>query len=143
MNLIEITKGIIMDISKYVSYFHDGSITKISQKNNNIILTMRSSEVDPNDIEKKLFLSAHDRIQGRLHLEGVTEIIENKKIIHELFLNYDSGGIFDFDVYDKKIIISISWVNYPPKIKTDNFSVIEIKAEKIWWENLPEVPDYF
>ena len=37
------------------------------------------------------------------------------------------------------LLLGIQWGNYPPKARVDNFSTIIIKAEKMWWENIPDL----
>jgi hypothetical protein len=51
-----------MDISKYVSYFHDGSLFNISRLKSEITFQMFSAEVDFSEIEKNLTLSKDHRI---------------------------------------------------------------------------------
>ena len=46
-----------IDISQYVSCFHDGSLFNISKMKNEITFEMSSAEVDFSEIEKGLALS--------------------------------------------------------------------------------------
>ncbi len=52
-------------ISKYTSYFHDGSLVAIEYGKNDaeLSLTMESAEVDPEDIKDLIHLSKDDRIR--------------------------------------------------------------------------------
>ena len=52
---------------------------------------------------------------------------------------YDSGSILDFEILNHKVILGIEWTDYPPKPRKSDFSTIEIEAEKIWWENIPDL----
>lgn len=126
------------DIRRYTSFFHDGSITDISHTDNVIIISMESAEMDIEDVKDDITLAKDDRIRGRLHIEGIKNIEINNEPFNEIVKKiYDDGGIFDFEIEQNSIELSIDWVNYPPKPKVDEFSVIKIQAKKIWWENLP------
>ena len=61
-----------MDISKYTSYFHDGSLIAIDCGKNNteLTLTMENAEVDPEDINDNIRLSK----KGKLHLKGIKSL---------------------------------------------------------------------
>ena len=54
-------------------------------------------------------------------------------------MQFDKGRIFDFEIKGKIIELDIEWVNYPPRLNVTDFSTIKIKAEKIWWENIPDL----
>jgi hypothetical protein len=58
-------------------------------------------------------------------------------------MKYDSGNIFNLEIKKNKVEIAFSWVNFPPKPSVNDFSTIEIEAEKIWWENIPDLADPF
>lgn len=129
-------------ISKYTSYFHDGSLVEIEYGKNNaeLILTMESAEVDPEDIKDPIPLSEDDRIKGKLHLKGVKNIYINDEILSTpLKMTYDDGGIFDLEIKDNEITLDISWCNYPPKARIDDFSSITINVEGVHWENIPDL----
>jgi len=126
-----------MDISKYTSLFHDGSIINIVHKGNDIIIPMESAEIDKEDVED-MALSKKDTIKGKLHLIGVTNIKENGRPFDKnLKMKYDDGEIFRFKINKSKIELQIKWNSSPPKPYIEDFSTIEIEAKKIWWENVP------
>jgi len=54
---------------------------------------------------------------------------------------YDSGSILDFEVSNHKVILGIEWTDYPPKPRKSDFSTIKIEAEKIEWENIPDLQE--
>jgi len=58
-------------------------------------------------------------------------------------MNYDYGSIFDFDIRNNQIELQISWRNVPQKPYVNDFSTIKIEAQKIWWENIPDLYDPF
>ena len=129
-------------ISKYTSYFHDGSLVAIEYGKNDseLTLTMESAEVDPEDIKDPISLSKEDRIKGKLHLKGIKNIyIDDEKLSTPLKMNYDDGGIFDLEIKDNEITLDISWCNYPPKARTNDFSSITINVEDVRWENIPDL----
>ncbi|VHO01886.1 hypothetical protein [Candidatus Rhabdochlamydia sp. T3358] len=89
-------------------------------------------------------LSEHDRIKGKLHLENIKTISINEvPYFGTLQMPYDTGSIFDF-ILDKQMVeLQIMWVNFLPKPDVNEFSAIKITAEKIWWENIPDLFDPF
>ena len=143
MGLVELIKiGIqmIMNIEKYSSFFHDGSIFEISHFKNNVIVSMGSAEVDKEDMEDSIVLSVDDRIRGKLHLEGVKSIKENAQPYAGILkMKYADAEIFHFEMHQGSVEFQIKWGSYPPKSCIEDFSTIEIKAEKIWWENIPDL----
>lgn len=127
-----------INISKYVDYFHDGTLFNILKLKNEIAFQMSSAEVDPSEIEKELILSKNHRIQGVLHLYNIQSIHLNENYkLENLFDMFNSGTILDFEIIDKTIELGILWENCPPKIHTNEFTTILIQAERIWWENIP------
>jgi hypothetical protein len=131
-----------MNIKKYTSFFHDGSVLDIQHVNDKMILSMESAEMDKDDIKDDITLSKDDRIRGKLHIEKIKRIKLNKKLfLGTIKKTYDDGGIFDFEIKKNSVELSIDWVNFPPKTEVNDFSVIKIEAEKIWWENIPDLED--
>ncbi len=128
------------DVSKYTPFFHDGSIIGIQHRGSAVELFMESAEVDPEEI-RDVVLSARNTIKGILHVSGVEKIQENNQDVLVLEKKYDDGGIFDFELEKHRIEFSVDWVNFPPYPAVNEFSVIQIVAEKIWWENVPDLVD--
>ena len=66
--------------------------------------------------------------------------IENAEM---LWKDYDNGEILDLEIDDNKVFLLIEWKNWPPKprLRTNDVSKIEIEAEKIYWENIPDLSD--
>ena len=134
-----------MDIINYTSYFHDGGIINIEQKNNNISISMESAEMDPDDLKENVLLSKYNTIKGKLCIEGIVSIMINEKPFNrKLIMTHDDGEILDFEFLNNHIIkLGIQWNNFPPKPIDLDFSIIRIEAEKIWWENIPDLYDPF
>jgi hypothetical protein len=131
-----------MNLNKYASFFHDGCIIDIKQNNNRIDISMESSELWPEWNEDNVPLSVSKTIKGKLHLEGVKNIISNHHPQNILKMIYDIGEILDFDIStNNKIKLLVTWVNYPPKDRIEMSELIEIEAEKIYWENIPNLYD--
>ena len=124
-----------MDISTYTSWFHDGSITGIEHSNGNLIVSMKSAEVFPEEIKNKELLSEDNRIHGRLHIDNVQSLeIDEKAFLEEWKIEYDSGGIFDFEITKDHVLLMIQWVNFPPKNEIEEFSVVRIRCKNLLWE---------
>ena len=132
-----------MDITKYTGYFHDGSLLEIDARDNHIILSLESAEIDPMEIGDVKFLSKSNTLFGKLHLKNVKEVKGiQKPYTSALCKTYDDGEILDLEVQPGEIFLLIQWVNFPPKPKTNDVSSIEIEAEEIYWENIPNAKGY-
>lgn len=130
----------IMDISKYQDFFHDGSIIDISHHKNNIILSMESAELDEEEITDNIPLSKDNSLKGKLYINGVHSIVINKKpFLATLKRTYDHRSIFELSIKKNFIEICIEWVDFPPNSRKEDFSVIEMQAEDIYWENIPDL----
>jgi len=132
------------NLVKYQAYFHDGTLFGVKRIDNTMEFLMSSAEMDPEDIQDNILLAKDDCLKGKLHVEDVVSVkISNEKIIENLFNTYDYGTILDFEVGVGVVEFGILWTNFPPKTRTSDFSVINIKAKKIWWENTPDFKDPF
>lgn len=134
-------------IEYYTSFFHDGSIIAIEHHHNNMEISMQSAQMDIEDLKDDIKLSKDDCIKGKLHLENIKTISINEiPYFGILQMPYDGGDIFHFIVDKQMVELQIIWVNFPPKLDVptvDEFSTIKITAEKIWWENIPDLFDPF
>lgn len=132
-----------MDIKKYTAFFHDGIIHNIKYFNNEIILELESAELLPEWNKDKIILSERNTISGKLHLENYGNIWINGKVFKEkLVKNYDSSDIYDFEIHHNKVLLFVSWINYPLKKREETpHYKYEIEAEKIYLENLPNLFD--
>jgi hypothetical protein len=129
-----------MDISNYTAFFHDGSLSKIIHQNNKIILCMQSAEIALEELPGNIALSSDDRIKGNLHIVNIENIeINEKKFSDKWKMHFDKGKIFNFEITGTIIELDIIWINYPPHPNKEDFSTIKIKADKIWWKNIPDL----
>lgn len=131
-------------INKYAGYFHDGSIREIKHENDSIIISIESAQVLPewDWNRKKIPLSKRDTISGNLHLDHIKSIKKNSVLFNENFkMVYNHCDLFELEIEEHKLKILVTWEQYiPKKCKTDMLS-IEIEAEKIYWENIPNLFD--
>lgn len=130
-----------MNIADYTSNFHDGSIIDIKHEINRIEISMESAEITEEDMKEDFPLSEHDTIKGKLHLEEVKSIKECNSYLNFLKMKHEDATIFHFKINNNKVELQIIWGTYPPNPPVDDFSTIEIEAEKIWWENIPDLYD--
>jgi hypothetical protein len=129
-----------INIEKYAAYFHDGIIADIICFKNEIRMNICSAEIDPEEVEKNIILSKDNSISGVLHFHNVINVeISNGLLLENLFKIFDHGTILDFEIKDGNVELGILWTNYLPKPRTNEFSRILIKADKIWWENIPDL----
>lgn len=126
-----------MDIARYTSYFHDGEILDITHINNNIVMTLESAEVDT-DFVKDIPLSEHNRIIGKLHINGVKSILNNEKEFKnklKMILSYHD--LHHLEIKGNIVFFEISW--YGKTSEENDFYGLEIHATEVWWENLPHL----
>ncbi|MBM3198864.1 MAG: hypothetical protein FJZ58_06390 [Chlamydiae bacterium] len=129
-----------MNIEKYTSLFHDGTIYSIDSTEDQVVISMESAEVDEEDIENDIVLSSNERIRGKLHLEQVSKIFDEQKgDIGDWRMFGDYADIFRFQIKGNNILFSIIWLFHKYDPAKEVFSTVEITSKKIWWENLPEM----
>ena len=131
-----------MDISSYTSFFHDGSIIDIQHLDDKMIISMESAQIDEADLKDDVVLSKVGTIRGNLHMEKIKQIKEDSVLYKKLLkMKTEDAGIYHFDVCQNKVELHVGWDSPPPNIHMEDFSVLEIEAEKIWWENVPDLVD--
>lgn len=129
-----------MNISKYEAFFHDGSVLGIAHRGAAINFCLASAEMDEEDVKDDVTLSNDNSIRGILHVEGIKNILINEKRFSGIMKQkYDDGTIFNLEITKNEIELSVDWANFPPKPEVNDFSVIKIKADRIWWENIPNL----
>ena len=134
-----------MNIIDYASYFHDGIVHDIKHEGDKLEISMESAELLPEWNENNIVISERNTICGNLHLEKISKIMMDEKLFEEpITKNYDDGNIYHFAICENKLLLEMSWENYPPKPReeTDVFT-IQIEAEKIYWENIPTLFDEY
>lgn len=134
-----------MDIIKYTGYFHDGTLIGIKKNENNIELFLESCGISSSDNINKKLLSAANTLKGKLCLIGIKWIKVDDQEDEEIpWKKYDDGEILRLRIDNNKAFFLIEWKNFPPKPRTEDIGTIEIEAEKILWENIPDLSDdYF
>lgn len=131
-------------IQKYLHEFHDGSLIAIQHTGQACIFSLESAEMDRSDMKDDIPLSERGTIKGKLHLEKIQSIQMNDiPFLGQLKIPYDYGSIFDFDVRNNIVELQISWRNAPQKPDVNDFSTIIVQADRIWWENIPDLFDPF
>ena len=129
-----------MNIVSYTGYFHDGSILEIQYVAQDMIISMKSAEMCKEDLLDDATLSENNRMKGKLHIEGIKSIKENDKNFSGIFgMKYENAEISNFDLINGNLKLNIIWGSFSPYFNTKNFSILQIEAEKIWWENLPDL----
>ncbi|MDR3624759.1 MAG: hypothetical protein P4L16_06445 [Chlamydiales bacterium] len=137
-------EGIIMGIEKYTSYFHDGSILSIKHTNNKMEIAMESAEMDKEDLLESFLLSNRNTIRGILHIDGIKNLEEDEQLYKgEYIMKSNCPEIYDFILGINQIELQVIWTNIPAVHQTKDFSVLKIEAEKIYWENIPDLVDPF
>lgn len=107
-------------------------------------MSMESSQISPDENLDNTVLSEHDTIKGKLHLDDVFLILENKNcVLKQLDMLYDSASILQFKIHDTTVDLDLEWTNFPPHPKVTAYSFYTIYAKRIWWENVPDLYDPF
>ncbi len=134
-----------MNLSKYTGYFHDGGLIGVKKTEKNMELFLRSCEISSDEPIDRKILSQDNALKGKLCLTGVKWVKVDDKEDKEIpWKEYDDGEILRLRINNNKVFLLIEWTNFPPKTRVNDVSTIEIEAEKIRWENIPELSDdYF
>lgn len=83
-------------------------------------------------------LNNNNRISGILHIEEISSYVDDKGTDPINFkMHYESAEIFRFKLNENKIVLKIIWNTVPQAQISKDFSVIELSAKEIRWENLP------
>ena len=89
----------MIDITKYLAYFHDGTLFDMQHINDEIELLLESSEMDLSDVEDDIKFSQFQTIRGKLHIHGIKSIqMDDIHLLGNLKMKYDSGNIFDLEI---------------------------------------------
>lgn len=124
-----------MEIKKYTSYFHDGSVISIKQENNKIEILMESAEIPSEWNITNIPLSSYKTITGKLTLFGVKSISVNDSQVKQINQNHDDGEVLRFRIDENTVDLAIEWCDYPPKERKFQFEHIVIQASQIEWKN--------
>jgi len=101
---------------------------------------MESAELQPEWNEDNIDLSKDRTLSGWLYLENIKSVrVDEQPYIGILEKKHDSSDISHFEIKQNKVIIFVSWINYFPTSEETDVYLIEIKAEKIYWENVPSL----
>src|ERR1700722_5970924 len=105
-------------------------------------LFLRSCEISSEEPIDRKILSEDHALKGKLCLNGLKWIKVDGKDDKEIpWREYDDGEILDLEIDNNKVFLLIEWMNFPPKARVTDVGKIEIEAEKIWWENIPDLSD--
>ena len=133
-----------MDFKKYTGYFHDGTLIGVRKKENNMEIFLESCEISSDEFTDKKKLSKANTLKGKLCLIGIKWIKVDEKEGKEIPCDeYDDGEILRFRMNSGKVFFLIEWKNFPPKPCIEDIGTIEIEAKKIYWKNIPELPDNY
>ena len=131
-----------MDIKKCTGYFHDGTLIGIYQKKNSLELFLESCQITSGEFVDEKILSKAGTLKGKLCLTGIKNIkVGDKEYTGILRKEYDDGEILHLEIGNNKVLLLVEWKNFPPKPRIRDVGKIEIEAEKIYWENIPDLSD--
>jgi len=81
--------------------FHDGTLFEIEQTGRDLIISMESSCIGPEEISNHTLLSIWGTLRGQLHIDGVTAIYENNVLVTEITKKVMSMDIFLMSISKK------------------------------------------
>jgi hypothetical protein len=83
-------------------------------------------------------LSKYNVLRGKLHVEGVKFILENGiKFNGIIELKLPDNDILHLKIKENILFCEIGWKGSKPF--QNDFSALEIHAQRIWWENIPDL----
>ncbi|CDR33193.1 hypothetical protein [Criblamydia sequanensis] len=134
-----------MNLAKYQSYFHDGTLIDIIHIKNTVEISISSCEIDLNDLERKIPLAHDGTIRGKIIVKKNIKVLIDKKNIplNELRMFYDRAEILNLNVSKNEIKIFLLWKTLRPVVKDEKYSELKIEAEEIYFENIPTLLDPF
>jgi len=134
----------LVNISRYSGYFHDGDLYDVRQRQGGIDFYLGSVIVCPDDIESDVVLSKNGTIQGVLHLEGVQKNVNgSESFLRGLLSRFPGAEVLDFEVDNCKMKLGVLWKRFPYDPSNSDYTVTEIQAQNIWWENIPNLEDRY
>lgn len=130
-----------MNLEKYVPYFHDGLVLDIQFVYDCLEFSMVSAQISKEEMLDNIPLSPDGEIQGKLHLEGLKNFFINKEPFSGLLqMQGRECEIFDLTISGNKLVLLLSWVYRGKEV---DFNAIEIEAETIYWEPIPDLTSDF
>ncbi|MBP9840950.1 MAG: hypothetical protein KBC64_00825 [Simkaniaceae bacterium] len=123
-----------MDIFDGESYFQEGTIVDILHKGDKILLSLKSVELEEDEVEDDIELGEDHTLLATLCLEGVAGIyVDDEPFEGILTKIYDLGTIVELEFFENGIELQVHWVNFPPKKEMNTLSLIEIEADKVYF----------
>lgn len=132
-----------MNISKYASFFQDGSIIGFEHDSSELVILIESGELSENDLEDEITLSEYSTLKGRLHLKNPSIWIDNQPFLGKLRMLADSYFILDFGLKENDLNLFVQLVNYKENREIEEYLEIKIHATDMYWENIPNLFDPF
>lgn len=129
-----------MDITKLTGYFHDGSVIDIEHIHNTLTFVLESCQIHQEELGNNTILSQTNTLRGKLIINNIKSItVGHRPQASTLKKTYDDGDILDLEINPGKVKLLVQWVNYPPKPREKHTSLIEIDADAVQWENIPDL----
>ena len=126
-----------MDIRKYTGFFHDGSIIGVYHTGDALTISMESAEMDIEDLTDDVALSENNRMKGKLHLEELRNYLTNHHNCRIFDKTFENAEIFRFIINQNKVELQL--LKYSEIHGAPDFFTFEFEADKIWWENRPDL----
>ncbi len=132
-----------INISKYCSYFHDGSLIAIEYNGDNMVFALESAEMHSEDFKEDLWLSKHSTMKGKLYIVSPNKVLSNNKsLVGQLEMKFDYASIYDLEVIDNTMRLFINWEKggaYTSEVLPSEEFLIE--GKQIYWEPVRDLVD--
>lgn len=125
-----------MNIEKYATYFHDGTIYELLIVNKNISITMESACLKEEENEDEQPLSRFGSIRGTLYLNEIFDLkINNEQAnINELIYNF--GDILHLRFKENQILLTVIWFS---EDGSDIYQELKFLVRDYFFENIPSL----
>jgi len=125
-----------MNISKYATYFHDGTISDVSKKSEDAVFTMRSATLEKDENKDNVPLGRYGAIRGKLYLIKIFDFKINNEHVSLNKLIYKQGEILHLKFYKNQIFLDVIWFSDDG---SDIYQELSFSVKDYFFENIPSL----
>lgn len=117
-------------MNELLSFFHDGSLLDIRQKDDRIEFFLESAEIKKGDLPPY-----EGRVFAKVVINGVKSVKVNETAFSGVLdFEYDGGEIKDLVIKGDLIELGVEWTNYRPKLDVNEYSLIQVAGDSVRFE---------
>lgn len=129
----DLTISGFQEIRNMTHYFHLGHVKKFSVSLSQIELFIQK---DLRVFERSVLFS-ENKINGILYLIGIKSLYIKNSLPFSSNKEMFFGSLEDFNISGDKVTLKIEWQNSLLNFIKDDWSLIEIEVENLWWRSIP------